>query len=128
MNRLALVLSALVATMGAIGLLSPETLVGVARHFETQAGLYAAAGLRILLGSSLLLAAPTTRAPGLIRVFGAIALVAGVVTPFFGPERARAIIDWWSAQDHFVMRAWAGFALALGCFLVWALIPKSRGA
>jgi hypothetical protein len=125
MKQLALVLSTCVAIIGAIGLIHPEALVGIARHFVTSAGLYAAAGLRILLGIALLLAAPTSRAPGVIRILGAVALVAGFVTPFFGPERARAIVDWMSSQGPFLMRAWAGFAVALGCFLVWALLPKS---
>jgi len=125
-RQLALVLSAFVAVIGAIGFILPEALIGVARHFETPAGLCAAAGLRILVGIALLLSAGTSRAPGVIRVLGAVVLVAGLVTPFFGPERARAIIDWWSSQGGFVIRAWAGFALALGCFLVWALLPKSR--
>ena len=107
MKQLALLLSAFVAIIGAIGFIHPEALIGIARHFETPAGLYAAAGLRIL---------------------GAVVVVAGFVTPFFGPERARAIVDWLSSQGPFVMRAWAGFALALGCFLVWALLPKSSVA
>lgn len=128
MKPLALILSACVAIVGAIGLIRPEALIGIARHFQTPAGLYAAAGLRILLGIALLLAAPTSRAPGVIRVLGAFVLVAGFVTPFVGPERARAIVDWWSAQGGVVMRAWAGFALAIGCFLLWALLPKSSVA
>jgi hypothetical protein len=126
MKQLALVLSAFVAIIGAIGFIRPDTLIGVARHFETPAGLYAAAGLRILLGVALLLAAATSRTPRVIRVIGAVVLAAGFVTPFFGPERARAIVDWWSSQRRFVMRAWAGFAVGFGGFLVWALLPKSR--
>lgn len=128
MKPIALILSACVAIVGAIGLIRPEALIGIARHFQTPAGLYAAAGLRILLGIALLLAAPTSRAPGVIRVLGAFVLVAGFVTPFVGAERARAIVDWWSEQGGFVMRAWAGFALAIGCFLLWALLPKSSVA
>lgn len=128
MKPIALILSACVAIVGAIGLIRPEALIGIARHFQTPAGLYAAAGLRILLGIALLLAAPTSRAPGVIRVLGAFVLVAGFVTPFVGAERARAIVDWWSEQGGVVMRAWAGFALAIGCFLLWALLPKSSVA
>jgi hypothetical protein len=128
MKQLALALSAFVAIIGALGFIRPEALIGIARHFETPAGLYAAAGIRILLGITLLLAAPTSRAPAVIRILGAVALLAGFVTPFFGPERARAIVDWLSSQGPFVMRAWAAFALALGCFLVWAFLPKSGDA
>src|SRR5262249_31258099 len=106
----------------------PAALIGIARDFTTPVGLYAAAGLRILLGISLLLAASTSRAPAVIRVLGTVVLVAGFVTPFFGPERARAIVAWWSSQGSFLVRSWAEFALALGCFLVWALRPKSSVA
>jgi hypothetical protein len=128
MRQVALVLSAFVAIIGAVSVICPEALIGIARHFATPAGLYAAAGLRILMGIALLLAAPTSRVPAAIRILGAVVLVAGFVTPFFGAERARAIVDWWSSQGAFLMRAWAGFALALGCFLVWALRPKSTQA
>jgi hypothetical protein len=128
MKQLALVLSAFVAIIGAIGVIHPEALLGVARYFETPAGLYVAAGLRIVLGISLLIAASGSRTPGVVRVLGAIVFVAGLVTPFFGPERVRAIVDWWSLQGRLVMRAGPGFALALGSFLIWALLPKSRAA
>jgi hypothetical protein len=128
MKQLALVLSAVVVSIGAIGLVRPEALIGVASHLVTPAGLYGAAAIRILLGIALLFAAQGSRAPGVLRILGVVVLVAGFVTPFFGPDRARAIVDWWSSQGHLVIRACAAFALALGCFLVWALRPKSRVA
>jgi len=128
MKQLALVLSAFVTIIGAIGLIRPEAVIGIARNFETPAGLYAAAGFRILLGIALLLAAPNSRAPGVLRVLGALVLVAGFVTPFFGVEQARAVVDWSSSQGPRVIRAWGGFAVALGCFLVWVLLPKSSVA
>jgi hypothetical protein len=128
MKQLALVLSICVVIIGAIGVIRPEVLLGVARYFETRSGLYAAACLRIVLGIALLIAASGSRAPSAIRVVGAVVLVAGLVTPFFGPERVRAIVDWWSSRGPLVTRAGPGFALALGCFLIWALLPKSRAA
>jgi uncharacterized membrane protein len=128
MKQLALVLSLFVVILGAIGIIRPEALLGVARHFQTPAGLYAAAALRIILGVALLFAASTSRAPGVIRVLGILVLVAGLITPFVGTERVRAIVDWWSSQGPLIMRAWAGFALAFGSFLVWALFRKSSAA
>jgi hypothetical protein len=128
MKQLALVISAFVAIMGAIGLIRPEALLRVAHFVETPTGLYAAAGLRIVLGIALLIAAPASRAPTVIRIVGAIVLVAGLMMPFLGPDRVRAIVDWWSSQGRFVMRAGSGFALAFGSFLVWALFPRSHAA
>jgi len=128
MKQLALVLSVVVATIGAIGVMSPEALLGVARYFETPAGLYVAAGLRIVLGIALFVAAPTSRMPGAIRVVGSFVFVAGIVTPFFGTDRLRAVIDWWFSQGGLVVRTAPAFALAFGGFLIWALLPKSNAA
>ena len=49
-----------------------------------------------------------SRAPIVFRVFGIIMIVAGVLTPFFGVERSRAVFDWWSLQTPLFMRAWGG--------------------
>src|SRR5262245_41142720 len=105
MKQLALILSTFVAVVGAIGVIRPEALLGFARYFETPIGLYAAAGIRIVLGLALLVAAPRSRTPVVIRVLGAFVLVAGLLTSFAGPERVRAVVDWWSSRGGFVMRA-----------------------
>ena len=124
MKQIALVLSLFLVILGAIGIIRPEPFLGVAR-FQTPAGLSVAAALRIVLGVALLFVASTSRVPGVIRVLGILILVAGLITPFVGPERVPAIVDWWSSQGPLIVRAWAGFALAFGSFLVWALISKS---
>jgi uncharacterized membrane protein YidH (DUF202 family) len=121
MTLVALVLSLLVAALGALGLLSPARLVGVVRHFQTPAGLYAAAALRLVLGAALLFAAPASRAPTALRILGVFLVLAGLVTPFFGLERFRKLLDWWSTRGTAFERAWAAFALALGLLLAYAL-------
>ena len=128
MRWLAMALSALVAAMGSIGLLSPAALLGIGRLFGTPSGLYAAAALRIVFGAALFLAAPASRLPPVVRAIGILIFVAGLVTPVLGLERLRAVLDWASAQDSIFLRAWAGFALAFGGFLTWALRPRSISA
>jgi hypothetical protein len=125
MKWLAIVLSLVVTLFGAIGVVSPESLLGVARHFETTSGLLAAAALRVALGAALFVAAPESRQPGAIRALGAFVFLAGLVTPFFGTERVRVVLDWWAAQGPLFMRAVAGVPLGLGSLLLWALLPKS---
>jgi len=124
MAFVALALSLCIAALGVLGVFSPLQLVIVVRHFQTPAGLYAAAALRLVFGVALLLAAPTSRAPAAVRLIGGISFVAGLITPFFGLERFQRLLDWWLAQGPTFIRLWAGFALMFGLLLVYAVIPS----
>lgn len=123
MAIVALVLSLSVAALGALGIVSPERLLGIVRRFQSPGGLYAAAAIRLALGATLWLAAPASRAPETLHIVGFIVFVAGLVTPFFGIERLGRVIDWWSARGLVFMRVWAGFALVFGLLLAYALAP-----
>lgn len=124
MAWVAMALSLVVALVGAIGLVSPQTILGFFWHFDSPLGLYAAATMRIALGGALLLAAPTSRVPRALQAIGFVILVAGLITPFFGVDRLQAFLDWWSAQGPNFMRAWSGVALAVGVFLARAVLPR----
>jgi hypothetical protein len=128
MKWVAVALSALVAAIGSIGLLWPAALLEIGRVFGTPSGLYAAAALRIGFGAALFLAAPASRLPALVRAIGIVIFVAGLMTPLIGIERLLAVLDWASALDPFLLRVWAGIALAFGGFLTWALRPRSIAA
>ncbi len=126
MAILALVLSLFVAALGVVGLISPMRLLEIARHFQSQVGLYAAAALRVVLGLALFFAAPASRAPKILRILGIIVLVAGLFTPLIGVERAHRLMDWWSTQGAVFMRVWAALALGFGFFLAYAVAPNLR--
>jgi hypothetical protein len=111
------------ATLGVIGIVRPERLIGFARSWQTPTGLYAAAAIRIVLGALLLLAAPQARAPNVLRILGVFILVAGLATPLIGLERSHTVIEWWAARGPVFQRAWAGCALVFGLFLVYAVAP-----
>lgn len=123
MSVLALALSLCVAALGAIGIASPFRLLSVVRYFQSPAGIYAAAAIRLVFGLALIVSSPTSRAPALIRTIGVIILVAGLITPFFGRERFRNLLDWWSSRGIGFIRAWAGFAFLFGVSLAYALTP-----
>jgi hypothetical protein len=122
MTMVALILSLVVAALGAVGVISPRRLHAFVQRFETPAGLYAAAAFRLLLGLTLLLAAPDSRAPGIIRIIGIIIFAAGLITPLIGIERFRSLLAWWSGQKPSRMRAWAGLALVFGIFIAYAML------
>jgi hypothetical protein len=123
MAYIALILSLFVAALGAIGIVSPERLLRIVRRFQTQAGLYAAAILRIVLGVALFVAAPASRSPEVVSIVGILSFVSGFFTPLFGLERFRRILNWWSTRPPVFQRVWAALALALGLFLAYAVAP-----
>ena len=123
MTLVALIICLLTAAFGALGIASPSRLLGVVRYVQTPMGLYFAAGIRVLLGAALLFAAPTSRAPGLIYILGVVIIVIGVITPFFGLERFRRLLDWWSAQGSAFIRGWAVLSFLFGLSLAYAIVP-----
>ena len=70
---------------------------------------------------ALVLAAPASGAPEVVRVLGLIIIAAGLLTPLFGVERLRRILEWWSRPRLAFMRVWAGIALVCGLLLAYAV-------
>lgn len=118
-----LTLSIAIAVLGAVGLVVPTVLLAVSQPFLSPAGLYVAAGLRLVLGAALLVTAPTSRAPQTLKMLGVVIIVAGLATPLIGVDRARVIVEWLTTQGPALMRVWAGFALGFGLFLAYAVAP-----
>lgn len=92
MALLALLFSIFIAVIGAIGFVSPAKLFHIVRKFQSSAGLYVAAGFRVVFGSALFFAADRSRAPEVMRLVGIIVLVSGLITPLFGLDRFRRIL------------------------------------
>ncbi len=126
MKTIAFLLSLIVAAMGLLGVASPGMLISVVRRLASPAGVYAAAVIRLIMGLALYLSAPVSRIPHAVRTLGDITLAAGAITPFFGPDRFRTLLAWWSAQGPAFIRAWSLVAVAFGLFTAWSLAPAGR--
>ena len=124
MQLVATIMSALLAGLGAIGVVYPDFLLEVGRHLVTPNGLLVAAGIRMLFGGLLLTVAATSRAPNLLRVFGAVILIAGLLTPLYGPERSASLLQIAAANRGAYFRIGGTFAILLGLSFVWALSPR----
>src|SRR5438093_335137 len=115
----------LVILGSAISFAAPDLRLSLGRSVITPGGLYAIAALRIALGLVFVLAAPASRAPRTLRVLGAIVIIAGLTTPWFGVTRARAVLNWWASAGPSFMRLAAGVAMAIGGFLVYVFRPPA---
>jgi hypothetical protein len=109
--------------MGVFGLVAPDRFIDFIRSRQTTAALYLATALRLVLGVALLFAASSSKAPDVLQVVGVVTIVAGLATPFFGIERFRKLLDWWSTLGSGFIRAWACFLLVLGLLLVYGVAP-----
>jgi len=118
----------LIAALGILGIAWPESLAAILRQVQTPAGLYLGAGGRVVLGISLLLSAPGSRAPDTLRVLGLVLLVAGLVMPFLGLEVFRSGLESFLSLGRWAARVWGGVALGFGLFVAYAVAPRSRAA
>ena len=125
---LAKALGLTVAAIGVLGVAAPSALLEFGRSLQTTNALYIVAAVRVVFGTILLSVAPASRTPKILRVLGVFIIIAGVITPFFGVERSRAIFDWWSTQGSLFTRTWAIVAVAVGLFIVYAITSPRRSA
>lgn len=128
MSKPVAALGGLVILMGVWIAVLPEHLVSVV-DWESRAGLYAAASIRIITGLLLIFSAPATRYPGGLRIFGALVLLVGLSLPFVPLELWAGMIRWWFVDHRVAMRIGAGVGgVLLGGFLVYASVPKEHPA
>ena len=126
MRLLGLTIGTLVILISAIGLAVPDLRLTLEGSLLTPAGLYAIAVLRIVIGLVFVFAAPTSRAPRTLRVLGVIVIIAGLTTPWFGVDRARAVLTWLASAGPLLIRLDAAVGIAIGVFLVHVFRLPSR--
>jgi hypothetical protein len=125
--RIAALLVALFTILvGIVGIVSPDSLTTVRRqYFATPVGLYAAGTLRVAMGLVVILSAPSSRAPKTLRALGAVMCMQVIAATLFGPDRARAILEW-ETMHAALLRAGAVVALASGGFMAFAVSGRRR--
>ena len=126
MRLLGLAIGALVILVSALSLAVPDLRLLLERTVLTPTGLYVIAGARIAIGLVFVVAAPVSRAPRTIRVLGLIVIVAGLLTPWFGVARSRAVVDWVTRAGPWSMRFAGVVGMAIGGFLVYVFRTPTR--
>lgn len=116
------VLAVAVCVMSAYGIHRPRRLVAHVRPVWRQRyGIYLAVILRLLLGVSLVLAAPGTRFQIALQAIGWLAIGAAVVIPLLGRGRIERLMTWLERRPPLLVRAWCVAGVAFGAFLLYAI-------
>ena len=98
----------------------PEWFLTLA-DWDSQGGLYIAAAMRVVIGLILIVAAPASRYPTGLRIFGVVVLLAGIVIVFIPLDLWVGLIGWLTVDNFAFFRIGGGVGGALlGMFLVHA--------
>jgi hypothetical protein len=108
--------------VGIGGLISPESGTELRRlYFATPVRLYTAGAIRVAMGLVVILSAATSRAPRTLRVLGIVMSMQGLSGILMGPDHARTVMEWETAQGPALLRVGAVVALVTGVFMVLAV-------
>ena len=116
-KTIVLVIAGLMILLGLTGVLWPAGLMEVARWTFSPKGLYTGAGLRVLIGALLIIAAGATAMPKTVRVIGAVIFVAGTLTALLSVDTAQRLAAWFFDNGEDRLRIMACLPLAVGLFL-----------
>jgi hypothetical protein len=122
MASLVILFSITMILIGAYGIASPGGLASFVRSWEGPLGVWVGSATRILLGVALWSAAPSSRAPAVLKILGVVSLLSGIALPFIGASRLTRLISWWSGKSPTFHRGWSAAAVAVGAFLFWSIV------
>ena len=126
MRVAALTVALFAILIGVVGLVSPDSLTMARRLLMDRPGvvLYAAGLIRVAMGVVLVVFAPRSRTPRILRVMGVIIALQGIIPQFMGIDRERMIFEREAMLGHAALRVGAVVALASGCFIAFVVTPR----
>ena len=124
MALVAFILSLTIALVGGVGVIAPTVVAALMAALHGPLGLVLVASLRLVLGTTLFIAAPASRAPLVFRALGVVTFATGMFTPLIGVERFDNLLAWWTTQDSPLVRTWAFCTASFGALVAYGIIPR----
>jgi hypothetical protein len=126
MRVAALIVALFAIVIGVVGIVAPDSLTMARQHLLDRPGLvlYVAVPIRIAMGLVLIVFAPRSRTPRILRVLGVIMALQGIVPQFIGIDRERMILDQEVMLGNAALRAGAVVAFVSGCFIAFVVTPR----
>jgi hypothetical protein len=108
-----------VAGIGLLGVAAPRRLSGLLARWRVLTAFQVTVALRLGFGALFVVAAPSCRFPGFVRLIGVLELVGAVTLAVSGAARLQRFVDWWLARPPSFVRVWClvalGFGVSLAC-------------
>ena len=123
-SKLAVAVGAAHVLMGVSFAVTPDWFLSLI-DWGSQPGLLAWAAIDVVLGFALILAAPYSKYPKTLRIWGIGALTVGLTMPLVPLDFWAEYMQWWLVENPSAFR-W-GYAMAVmpfGAFVVHAALPR----
>jgi len=118
MTLLIAIIGALIAFIGALGILSPGKFRELLQHWPSRGRFWFAVLVRLLIGALFLWLADELRYPMAMKILGGISIVAAVGILLMGRESLDRLVNWWLGRGDGLLRLSTLFAMLFGVFLV----------
>jgi len=113
-------LGILFVLLGVAYLLRSDIIKGLMAFFKKGRRIYFAGVLRFALAVVFLTAAAECRIPVVIGALGIIFLLSGALIFLLGPERIRAILDWYEQQPVAIFNFIATVVVFVGAVIIFS--------
>jgi hypothetical protein len=109
-----------VAGIALLGVATPSQLANLLARWRVLTALPVTLALRLGFGTLFVLAAPSCRFPGFVRLIGVLELIGALALVVLGAARLQRFVEWWLARPPSFVRYWCLAALAFGVLLAYA--------
>ena len=113
-------LGILIMAAGVVIAVAPKRLIDWISSLEPGIRFRAAILVRVAIGVSFLLAAPSCRLPVVVQVVGILTLIVAAAILLSGRTRLDSLMAWWLGRPQSFLRSWSIVAIGYGALLIYA--------
>ncbi len=113
-------LGILMTAAGVVIAVAPKRLIGWISSLEPGIRFWAAILVRVAIGISFLLAAPSCRLPVVVQVVGILMLIVAAAILLIGRSRLDSHLAWWLGRPQSFLRSWSIVVIGFGALLIYA--------
>ncbi len=113
-------LGILMTAAGVVIAVAPKRLIEWISSLEPGIRFWAAILVRVAIGISFLLAAPSCRLPVVVQVVGILMLIVAAALLLIGRSRLDFHLAWWLGRPQSFLRSWSIVVIGFGALLIYA--------